>query len=126
MTFMKRLAVGMLAAALLAPGAAAAHHDPEYGIPRAMPSDYAAAHGVLPRPMPSDYARAGVKLTPQAGMPRPMPSDYDAYFGSQRKPVGGIDWWSAGIGAAITLGALLAAALAVALRARLAFGEERA
>jgi len=115
MTFMKRLAVGVLAAALLAPGAAAADYDPEYGMPRAMPSHYAAAQGVLPRAMPADYARAGVRLTPQAGMPRPMPSDYDAYLGSQRKPVSGLDWPSAGIGAAITLGALLAAALAVML-----------
>ena len=115
MTFMKRLAVGVLAAALLAPGATAADYDPGYGMPRATPSDYAAAQGVLPRPMPSDYAQAGVKLTPQAGMPRPMPSDYDAYLGSQRKPVSGLDWPSAGIGAAITLGALLAAALALML-----------
>ena len=124
MTFMKRLAVGVLAAALLAPGAGAvllapgadaAHHDPKYGMPRAMPADYAAAQGVLARAMPADYARAGVRLTPQAGMPRPTPSDYDAYLGSQRKPVSGLDWPSAGIGAAITLGALLAAALAVML-----------
>jgi hypothetical protein len=115
MTFMKRLALAVLAAALLAPGAGAANHALDYGMPRAMPSDYAASQGVLPRVMPSDYARAGVKLTPRAGMPRAMPSDYEAYFGSQRKPVGGIDWPSAGIGAGITLGAVLAAALAVAL-----------
>ncbi len=122
----KRLALAVLATALLAPGAGAAPQDPDYGMPRAMPSDHAAAQGVLPRPMPSDYARAGVKLTPQAGMPRAMPSDYDAYFGSQPKPVGGIDWPSASIGAGIALGAVLAAALAVALRPRLAFGKETA
>jgi hypothetical protein len=112
---MKRLALAVVAAALLAPAAGAAPQARDYGMPRAMPSDYAAAQGVLPRPMPSDYARAGVKLTPQAGMPRAMPSDYEAYFGSNPKPVGGFDWPSAGIGAGITLGAVLAAALAVAL-----------
>ncbi len=111
----KRLALAVLAAALLAPGAGAAPQNPDYGMPRAMPSDYAASHGVLPRVMPSDYARAGVNLTPPAGMPRAMPSDYEAYFGSQRKPVGAIDWPSAGVRAGIALAALLAAALAVAL-----------
>ncbi len=113
MTFMKRLALAVLAAALLAPAAGAAYQARDYGMPRAMPSDYAASQEVLPRSMPSDYARAGVKLTPEAGMPRAMPSDYGAYFGSQPKPVGGIDWASAGIGAGITLGVVLAAALAV-------------
>ena len=48
-------------------------------------------------------------------MPRAMPNDYEAYFGSQRKPVGDIDGPSTGIGVEITLGALLAAALAVML-----------
>jgi hypothetical protein len=110
----KRLALAVLAAALLAPGAAA-QGDPDYGMPRAMPSDYAAAQGVLPRVMPSDYAHAGVALTPQAGMPRAMPADHDAYFAPQREPRGGFDWPSAGIGAGIALAAVLAAALAGAL-----------
>ncbi len=126
MIFMKRLALAVLAAALLAPGAGAANHARDYGMPRAMPSDYAASQGVLPRVMPSDYARAGVSLTPQAGMPRALPSDYDAYFASNRNPVGGTDWPSAGIGAGIMLGVLLAAALAVALRRQVHVGRETA
>ena len=109
----KRLAVGVLATALLAPaGAGAAHHVRDYGMPRAMPADYATAQGVLPRSTPSDVAGVGAR---EYGMPRAMPSDYEAYFGSQRKPLAGVEWRSAGIGAAITLGALLAAALAVML-----------
>ena len=108
----KRLVFALLAATLLAPGVGAAA-DRDYGMPRAMPNDYAAAEGHLPRAMPSDYARAGVTPSREDRMPRAMPADYDAYFGPERKPVGAIDWSSAGIGAGIALGAVLAAALLV-------------
>jgi hypothetical protein len=50
------------------------------GMPRAMPSDYAAAEQQMPRAMPSDYAAAEGQ-TPEAGMPRAMPADYAAQAG---------------------------------------------
>jgi 2-hydroxychromene-2-carboxylate isomerase len=51
----------------------------QYGLPRAMPSHYAAQQVGLPRAMPSDYAKADVgNVTKQYGTPRAMPSHYAA------------------------------------------------
>jgi hypothetical protein len=50
-------------------------------MPRAMPSDYAAAEGQMPRAMPSDYAAQAAQTVPEAGMPRAMPADYAAQAG---------------------------------------------
>jgi hypothetical protein len=50
-------------------------------MPRAMPSDYAAASGEMPRAMPSDYAAHAAQTVPEAGMPRAMPADYAAQAG---------------------------------------------
>jgi hypothetical protein len=53
---------GMAAAAVDAGGAQAGTQAAEVGMPRAMPSDYAASEGQMPRAMPSDYAaQAGVE-----------------------------------------------------------------
>jgi hypothetical protein len=51
-------------------GAAAAAD--EYGMPRAMPSDYPADEYGMPRAMPTDYP------APEYGAPRAMPTDYPA------------------------------------------------
>ena len=90
-----------------------------YGMPRALPVDYAAAEandrlaeGVLPRAMPVDYARAGVGLAPEAGMPRAMPVDYNTYVASEPEQGSGIVWASVGFGALIAFAAVLALALA--------------
>jgi hypothetical protein len=53
----------------------------DVGMPRAMPSDYAAALGEMPRAMPSDYAAQPDQSVPEAGMPRAMPADYAAQAG---------------------------------------------
>ena len=53
---------GMAAAAVDAGGAQAGTQAAEVGMPRAMPSDYAASEGQMPRAMPADYAaQAGVE-----------------------------------------------------------------
>jgi hypothetical protein len=103
MNYVKHIAAGVLAAALLAPAASANHSADGYGVPRAMPSDYVKADAsdrqvALPRAMPSDYVKAdasdrqfgiprampshyvkaGVDLGRQVGLPRAMPSDYAA------------------------------------------------
>jgi hypothetical protein len=66
-------------------GAAAAAD--EYGMPRAMPSDYPADQYGMPRAMPSDYpadeygmprAMPADYPAPEYGMPRAMPTDYPA------------------------------------------------
>jgi hypothetical protein len=74
-------------------GTAAAAAQADYGMPRAMPEDYAAQPGEYgaPRAMPSDYAsQPGEYGAPRAmpsdyasqpdeyGMPRAMPADYEA------------------------------------------------
>ena len=103
-----RLAGALLAAAVLLPVAQAgaqassAGEWGEYGMPRAMPSDYAAYFATQIEP--GDY-----------GMPRPLPADYE--------PVGSpssgseFDWADAGIGAGAAIGlVLLALAAALTLR----------
>ena len=92
-----------VAAAVLLPAAQAAPTTEwgEYGMPRAMPSDYAAHFAAQIEPG-------------QYGMPRPLPSDYE--------PVGdtsggsGFDWGDAGIGAGAALGLVLVALAAGTLR----------
>lgn len=98
--FAKHLTALALAAALLAPAALAAG-EPEYGLPRAMPSDYAAA-GLA--------EEEGLR---QHGLPRPTPAEYAASLtsdGEERSTV--IEWPSVGLGAgfafaAVALGAAL-------------------
>jgi hypothetical protein len=53
----------------------------EQQMPRAMPSDYATALGEMPRAMPADYAAQAEQGPPEAGMPRAMPADYAAQAG---------------------------------------------
>jgi hypothetical protein len=60
----------------------------ETQMPRAMPSDYAAAQGEMPRAMPSDYAAQAEQTVPEAGMPRAMPSDYAAQAGIENVRAG--------------------------------------
>jgi hypothetical protein len=60
----------------------------EVGMPRAMPSDYAAALGEMPRAMPSDYAAQAEQTVPEAGMPRAMPADYAAQAGIENVRAG--------------------------------------
>jgi hypothetical protein len=95
---------GMASAAV---DATAGHVTPqaaEVGMPRAMPSDYAAAEGQMPRAMPSDYAAASGEMprampsdyaaqeaaqpVPEAGMPRAMPADYAAQAGIENVRAG--------------------------------------
>ena len=115
MTVAKAIAGIALSAALLAPMAQAGTTEQAW-LPRAMPSDYAAAAKALPRAMPADYARAGVTLLQPVGMPRAMPSDYATHVASTRvEPRGGFDWVAAASGAAGTLGWVLLATLGVAL-----------
>jgi|Tabmets5t2r1_1033131.scaffolds.fasta_scaffold116159_1 hypothetical protein len=114
-----RLATAIVAAAVLLPvaqaGAQAASTSEwgEYGMPRAMPSDYAAHLGQLPRAMPSDY---GTEIQPgDYGMPRAMPADFEPISGTSGG--NGFDWADAGIGAGATFGlVLLALAAATSLR----------
>ena len=99
-----RLAGALVAAAVLLPVAQAGAQASsvsewgEYGMPRAMPSDYAAYFATQIEP--GDY-----------GLPRAMPSDY--------QPVGspssgsGFDWADAGIGAGAAFGLVLLALAAV-------------
>jgi hypothetical protein len=134
-----RVAGVVAAAAILVPVARATG---DYGVPRAMPSDYATQLGQLPRAMPSDYAPAvesGDYGIPQATpadyaahlgqLPRAMPADYGTQIGPGQygmpralpadfEPVGGtsgasgFDWADAGIGAGAAFGLVLLAAAA--------------
>ena len=62
-----------LAGTRTTPAAVAAEGADEYGIPRAMPSDYPAPDEYgAPRAMPTDYP------APDYGAPRAMPTDYPA------------------------------------------------
>jgi hypothetical protein len=62
---------GTAAAAVDPGGAQAGTQAAEVGMPRAMPSDYAAGEGQMPRAMPSDYAvQAGIENV-RAGQPAP-------------------------------------------------------
>ena len=54
------------------PATAAAAAADEYGMPRAMPTDYPAPEYGAPRAMPADYP------APEYGAPRAMPTDYTA------------------------------------------------
>jgi hypothetical protein len=104
----RRPAAVLAAAAVLVPVTQAGAQAPpaggwgEYGMPRAMPSDYAAHFAAQIEP--GDY-----------GMPRPLPADYELAF----RTTGGdtFDWADAGIGAGAAFGlVLLAAAAALTLR----------
>jgi hypothetical protein len=72
---------GTAAAAVDPGGAQAGTQAAEVGMPRAMPSDYAATEGQMPRAMPSDYAANASQTGVEAGMPRAMPADYAAQAG---------------------------------------------
>jgi hypothetical protein len=72
---------GTAAAAVDPGGAQAGTQAAEVGMPRAMPSDYAATEGQMPRAMPSDYAANSSQTGVEAGMPRAMPADYAAQAG---------------------------------------------
>ena len=72
---------GTAAAAVDPGGAQAGTQAAEVGMPRAMPSDYAASEGQMPRAMPSDYAANAGQTGVEAGMPRAMPSDYAVQAG---------------------------------------------
>lgn len=102
-----RLAAVLAAAAVLVPVTHAGAQAPsagewgEYGMPRAMPSDYAAHFAAQIEP--GDY-----------GMPRPLPSDYEPVGGTSGGS--GFDWADAGIGAGAALGLVLVALAAGTLR----------
>jgi hypothetical protein len=66
---------GTAAAAVDPGGAQAGTQAAVVGMPRAMPSDYAAAQAQMPRAMPSDYAAT------EGQMPRAMPADYAVQAG---------------------------------------------
>jgi hypothetical protein len=80
---------GMASAAVDATAGHATPQAAEVGMPRAMPSDYAAASGEMPRAMPSDYAaQEAAQPVPEAGMPRAMPADYAAQAGIENVRAG--------------------------------------
>jgi hypothetical protein len=79
---------GTAAAAVDPGGAQAGTQAAQVGMPRAMPSDYAAAEGQMPRAMPSDYAAQAEQTVPEAGMPRAMPADYAAQAGIENVRAG--------------------------------------
>jgi hypothetical protein len=81
---------GTAAAAVDPGGAQAGTQSAEVGMPRAMPSDYAAAEGQMPRAMPSDYAvQAGienVRAGQEAPAATPGPTDIENVRASQPAP----------------------------------------
>jgi hypothetical protein len=79
---------GTAAAAVDPGGAQVGTQAAEVGMPRAMPSDYAAAEGQMPRAMPSDYAAGAAQTGVEAGMPRAMPSDYAVQAGIENVRAG--------------------------------------
>jgi hypothetical protein len=79
---------GTAAAAVDPGGAQAGTQAAEVGMPRAMPSDYAASEGQMPRAMPSDYAANAGQTGVEAGMPRAMPSDYAVQAGIENVRAG--------------------------------------
>ncbi|MEO8290876.1 MAG: hypothetical protein ABI649_07765 [Gaiellaceae bacterium] len=109
----KRLALGLAVAAFAAPAAQAKLDDGQsakqganvtagaYGMPRAMPSDYAAARGD--------------KIELVRSQPRTVGSDHIEFVRVQSRSVGqpeivaapGFDWSDAGIGAGLAFGLLL-------------------
>ena len=98
-----RKLIGIVAviAVLLAPAAGAAIHDGDYGLPRALPSDYSAA---------------GVSAPREYGLPHPTGAQYEAYLAATSAGEGTwIDWRSVGVGAGLGLAAVLGGALLVRL-----------
>jgi hypothetical protein len=102
---LKRQLTGLvLTAALLAPAAGAAIRDGDYGLPRALPSDYPGAVFSQPE-APREY-----------GLPRPTGAQYDAYVAATGAREGAwIDWPSVGVGAGLALAAVLGAAFLIRL-----------
>jgi hypothetical protein len=103
-----RSAAVLVAVAVLLPVAQAAAQASsggewgEYGVPRAMPSDYNAHFAA--QLQPGDY-----------GMPRAQPVDYQLALATAGGD--GFDWADAGVGAGVALGGvLLALATAATLR----------
>ena len=100
------LAIVVLSAGVLSVNAAGG--EGLQGLPRAMPSDYAAAGVDL-----ADSSQVPATSNHMGGIPRAMPSDYAIYFASLPSPASdGFDWGDAGVGAAAALAALLLALLA--------------
>jgi hypothetical protein len=108
-------AAAVVLAALAAP-AGAAQQGLRYGVPRAMPSDYAAAGVAIgreygmparARALPADRrGRTSDAGSHTYGMPRALPSDYARLAASQTGSRGGVDWSLGALGAASFLAAL--------------------
>ena len=145
--FIKRIALGVAIAAFAAPAAQGAVDEgassgtqavtaSEFGMPRAMPSDYvlgrdpvelvrsqhrstgndivAADYG-MPRALPNDYALAsGDQIEVIRAQPKATSSDNIEFVRTQPRSIGGtqvvaasFDWKDAGIGAGLALGLVL-------------------
>lgn len=144
----KRIAVGLAVAAFAAPVAQAQLDEGsvsgtqsvnagDYGMPRALPSDYAQLRGDkielvrslgrstesdvvaadygMPRAMPNDYAFAsGDQIEVVRAQPKATSSDNIEFVRTQPRSIGGpqvvaasFDWKDAGVGAGLALGLVL-------------------
>jgi hypothetical protein len=117
------LAATAIVALLLAAPAGAVERHADYGIPRAMPSDFAAAgKGIgrqygAPRAMPSDYgSRRPDAVRGAYGMPRALPSDYARLAAVQGGSSASLEWSTVALGAASFLAALTLVLVAFVLR----------
>ena len=96
------------------PTASAAGGGDTQGLPRAMPSDYAAAGVNL-----ADSSQVPATSNHFGGIPRAMPSDYEVYFASISPAASdGFDWSDAALGAGASTARLLTIIAAGALAAR--------
>ena len=148
--FIKRIALGFAVAALVAPvaqakvdqggvssGTQVQFSTGDYGMPRALPSDYAQLRGDqievvrslprstgsdvvaadygMPRAMPNDYAlSSGNQIEVVRSQPRGNPSDKIEFARTQPRSIGepqvvatGFGWDDAAIGAGVMLGLIL-------------------
>src|SRR5262245_24904692 len=147
--FLKRIALGLAVAAIAAPvaqarvdegstsGSQVAFNAGDYGMPRALPSDYAQARGDqievvraqgrstgsdvvaadygMPRAMPNDYAlSSGDQIEAVRALPRGSSSDKIEFVRTQPREIGepqavsaGFNWDDGAIGAGFLLGLIL-------------------